>query len=46
MKLATGEKAVVVALKPLTEEEPWVEVSNNHLLVVNRNLNIKLVEIC
>jgi predicted glutamine amidotransferase len=46
MKLATGEKAVVVASKPLTEEEPWVEVSNNHLLVVNRNLNIKLVEIC
>ena len=44
MKLARGEKALIVTSEPLTEEK-WVEIPNNHLLIVNKDLKSKLVEI-
>jgi len=44
VKLARGEKALIVASEPLTEED-WLEIPNKHLLVVNRNLKTKLVKI-
>jgi glutamine amidotransferase len=43
-KLAVGEKAVLVASEPLTEE-PWEEVPNKHLLIADESLNTELVEI-
>ena len=42
-KLAHGEKAVLVASEPLTEEN-WLEIPNKHMLVVGRDLSAKLVE--
>jgi predicted glutamine amidotransferase len=42
-KLAHGEKAVLVASEPLTEED-WLEIPNKHMLVVSKDLSAKLVE--
>ncbi len=36
-----GEEAVLVCSEPLTEEENWVELSDNQLIMVKRNLNVK-----
>ncbi len=36
-----GEEAVLVCSEPLTEEENWIELSNNQLLMVKRNLKLK-----
>ena len=44
MKLAAGEKAIIVASEKLTEEE-WEEIPNRHMLIVNKNLSTELVEI-
>ena len=44
MKLAAGEKAIIVASEKLTEEE-WEEIPNKHMLIVNKDLSTELVEI-
>jgi hypothetical protein len=44
MKLAAGEKAIIVASEKLTEEE-WDEIPNKHMLIVNKDLSTELVEI-
>jgi glutamine amidotransferase len=44
MKLAAGEKAIIVASEKLTEEE-WEEIPNKHILIVNKDLSTELVEI-
>ena len=44
MKLARGEKALIVASEPLTEEK-WVKIPNNHLLIIDKELKSKLVKI-
>lgn len=36
-----GEEAVLVCSEPLTEEENWIELSNNQLIMVKRNLKLK-----
>ena len=43
-KLARGERAILVASEPLTEEE-WLEIPNEHMLVIDRDLKTKLIEI-
>jgi len=42
-KLAHGEKAVLVASEPLTEEN-WLEIPNKHMLIVDKDLSVKLIE--
>jgi glutamine amidotransferase len=42
-KLARGEKAVLVASEPLTEEN-WLEIPNKHMLIVDKDLSVKLME--
>lgn len=42
-KLAHGEKAVLVASEPLTEED-WLEIPNKHMLIVGKDLSAKLIE--
>jgi glutamine amidotransferase len=42
-KLAHGEKAVLVASEPLTEEN-WLEIPNKHMLIVDKDLSVKLME--
>jgi glutamine amidotransferase len=42
-KLARGEKAVLVASEPLTEEN-WLEIPNKHMLIVDKDLSVKLIE--
>jgi glutamine amidotransferase len=44
MKLARGERAVLVASEPLTEEG-WREIPNKHLLIVNEDLSVELLKI-
>jgi predicted glutamine amidotransferase len=45
VKLARGEKAVVIASEPMTEEEEWKLIENGHLIVVDADLNIKDVDL-
>ncbi|MCC6054856.1 MAG: class II glutamine amidotransferase [Thermosphaera sp.] len=42
-KLAHGERAVLVASEPLTEEN-WLEIPNKHMLIVDKDLSVKLIE--
>lgn len=42
-KLEHGEKAVLVASEPLTEED-WLEIPNKHMLIVGKDLSAKLIE--
>jgi len=44
MKLARGEKAILIASEPLTKEG-WLEIPNKHLLIVNEDLTIKSLKI-
>jgi predicted glutamine amidotransferase len=44
MKLASGEKAIIIASEKLTEE-PWDIIPNRHMLIVDENLNTELIEI-
>ncbi len=36
-----GEEAVLVCSEPLTEDENWIELNNNQLLIVEKNLKLK-----
>ncbi len=42
-KLARGEKAVIVASEPMSDEPYWELVPNKHLVVIDANLNVKLI---
>jgi glutamine amidotransferase len=44
MKLASGEKAIIVASEKLTKE-PWESIPNKHMLIIDENLNAELVNI-
>jgi glutamine amidotransferase len=44
MKLASGEKAIIISSEKLTEE-PWETIPNRHMLIVEENLNTELIEI-
>jgi predicted glutamine amidotransferase len=44
MKLASGEKAIIVASEKLTKE-PWEEIPNKHMLIINARLNTELINI-
>ncbi|RLG76728.1 MAG: class II glutamine amidotransferase [Thermoprotei archaeon] len=41
-KLARGEKAVVIASEPMSDEPHWKPVPNKHLMIVNRDLSTEL----
>jgi len=42
MKLARGERAVIVASEIMSDEKYWRRVPNKHLVIVDKNLNIEL----
>jgi predicted glutamine amidotransferase len=42
MKLASGEKAIIVASEKLTKE-PWENIPNKHMLIIDENLNTELM---
>jgi len=42
MKLARGERAVIVASETMSNETYWRQVPNKHLVIVDKNLNIEL----
>ena len=44
VKLARGERAVLIASEPMTEEE-WKLIENRHLVVVDADLNINEVNL-
>jgi predicted glutamine amidotransferase len=44
MKLASGEKAIIVASEKLTKE-PWESIPNKHMLIIDENLNEVLLNI-
>ncbi len=45
MKLAMGERAVLVASEPLTRDEEWILLDNQSLLVVEPDLTVSRVNI-
>jgi glutamine amidotransferase len=44
MKLASGEKTIIISSEKLTEE-PWDIIPNRHMLIVDGNLSTELMEI-
>jgi predicted glutamine amidotransferase len=44
MKLARGEKAILVASEPLTEEE-LLEIPNKRMLVIDRSLRTEVIDL-
>jgi glutamine amidotransferase len=44
MKLATGERGVIVASEKLTKE-PWEDIPNKHMLIIDARLNTELVNL-
>jgi glutamine amidotransferase len=44
MKLAHGEKAILVASEPLTEEE-LLEIPNKRMLVIDRSLRTEVIDL-
>jgi predicted glutamine amidotransferase len=44
MKLASGEKAIIVASEKLTKE-PWEDIPNKHMLIIDARLNTELVNL-
>ncbi|RLE96758.1 MAG: class II glutamine amidotransferase [Thermoprotei archaeon] len=42
MKLASGEKAVIIASETMSDEPHWKQIPNKHLLTINKNLTTKL----
>ncbi len=45
MKIVRGEEAVLVASEPLSDETGWRLIPNKTLLVADRDLNVKLINI-
>ena len=45
LKLARGERAVLVASEPMSDEPYWEPIPNKHLAVINADLKVKLVHI-
>jgi len=45
MKLALGERAVIVASEPMSDEPYWTLIPNKHMVVVDPNLNIELITV-
>ena len=43
VKLARREKAVIIASEPMSDEPCWELIPNKHLVVVDSNLNMKLI---
>jgi len=43
MKLASGEKAILVASEPMSDEPYWKLIPNKHLIVIDQNLNIEKI---
>lgn len=41
-KLAHGEKAIIIASEPMSDEQYWKLIQNKHLAIVNKSLNIEL----
>jgi len=44
MKLARGEKAILAASEPLTEEE-LLEIPNKRMLVIDRSLRTEVIDL-
>jgi glutamine amidotransferase len=44
MKLASGEKAIIVASEKYTKE-PWEYIPNKHMLIIDARLNTELINI-
>jgi len=42
-KLSRGERAVLIASEPMSDEPFWKEVPNEHLVVVDEGLNVKVL---
>ena len=45
MKLTHGEKAVIIASEPMSDEPYWRLIPNKHLAIVDSNLNIRLIQV-
>lgn len=45
MKLARGEKAVIIASEPMSDEPHWELIPNKHLVVIDPNLTLELIPI-
>ena len=45
MKLTRGEKAVIIASEPMSDEPYWKPIPNKHLVIISPNLNVKLIPI-
>ncbi len=45
MKLASGEKAVIVASEIMSNEPYWRLIPNKHLALIDRDLNVELIRI-
>ncbi len=44
-KLAHGEKAVVIASEPMSDEPYWKPIPNKHLVIISPSLNVELIPI-
>ena len=44
-KLKKGEKAVLVASEPLTEDEAWLKIPNKTLVIINSDLKTRIIKI-
>lgn len=45
MKLARGERAILVASEPMSDEPYWKPIPNKHMVVVDPNLSIELITV-
>jgi len=45
MKLARGEKAVIVASEIMSDEPHWRQIPNKHLMIINEDLSVELIPI-
>jgi len=45
MKLASREKAMLIASEPMSDEPHWKLIPNKHLAIINSNLKIKIISV-
>ncbi len=45
MKLVRGEKAIIIASEPMSDEPYWRLIPNKQLVIVDENLNVERVDI-
>ena len=45
MKLAYGERAIIIASEKMSDEPYWKEIPNKHLVIVDSELDIKIIDL-